>query len=107
MTDESTPVNQQHPLYAEDRANLDKLLTYEAPTDANLVDLARLLIRYDGFPGASDLQKDMVRTMRLWKLNREELNHRARRLWSAGFRAGNVLTNTVGSGFDTSDSDST
>ena len=105
MTDESTPVNQQHPLYAEDRANLDKLLTYEAPTDANLVDLARLLIRYDGFPGASDLQKDMVRTMHLWKLNREELNHRVRKLWNAGFRTRNVLANTVGSGFDTADSD--
>ena len=43
---------QAHPLEASDRDLVDGLLAATTPTDEQLVDAARLLIRYDGFPGA-------------------------------------------------------
>ena len=50
---------QVHPLYATDRDLVDRLLATEAPADADLVELGRLLMRYEGFPGALDLQEDL------------------------------------------------
>jgi hypothetical protein len=98
---------QTHPLHGLDRERLDGLLAMATPTDADLVDLARLLIRYEGFPGASDLQADLEKTLRLWGLSRPELNNRCRQIWAAGFRPGQVNSATetaaVGSGFDSSD----
>ncbi len=97
------PDPQAHPLYATDREVVDGLLAAETPTDGQLVDLARLLIRYDGFPGADDLHDDLARTLRLWGLDREELHQRTRALWAAGYRPGAVVqADPVGSGFDTS-----
>jgi hypothetical protein len=66
------------------------------------VDAARLLMRYEGFPGAADLQQDLARVLRLWKLDREALQGRTRALWAAGFRPGPAApAEAVGSGFDT------
>ena len=41
---------QAHPLEASDRDLVDGLLAATTPSDEQLVDAARLLIRYDGFP---------------------------------------------------------
>jgi hypothetical protein len=69
-----------------------------------LVDAARLLSRYDGFPGAADLRDDLERVLRLWGLDRASLRARTRALWAAGYRPGLAVGGeAVGSGFDTAD----
>ena len=98
-------LNQSHPLEASDRDHLDRMLARESPQDGDLADLARLLIRYDGFPGAVDLQRDMQRLLSIWKLSRDELNQRVRGLWTAGYRPGPAGDEAVGSGFDTSEAE--
>ncbi|MFM7734087.1 MAG: DUF3288 family protein [Cyanobium sp.] len=96
------PAEQNHPLHAIDRQTVDGLLAVEAPADQHLVDAARLLNRYDGFPGAPDLRDDLERVLRLWKLDRGALQARTRALWSAGYRPGAAQPGeAVGSGFDT------
>jgi hypothetical protein len=97
---------QNHPLHALDRHTIDGLLAVESPADQHLVDAARLLNRYDGFPGATDLRDDLERVLRLWKLDRGTLQARARALWSAGYRPGAAQPGeAVGSGFDTAAGD--
>ena len=95
--------DQNHPLYSIDRNHIDALLTRHSPTDDDLVDLARLLNRYDGFPGANDLQMDMEKIIKLWGLTKDELNLKTRKLWDEGYRPGSHQDDTVGSGFDTSE----
>ena len=95
---------QSHPLHALDRQVVDALLAASSPSDAHLVDAARLLNRYDGFPGATDLREDLDRVLRLWGLDRSSLQARTRAIWAAGFRPGLAAgTEAVGSGFDTAD----
>ena len=97
--------DQNHPLYSIDRDHLDRLLAKEFPGDGDIVDLARLLLRYEGFPGASDLREDMNKTLRLWGFSREILNAKARKIWEDGFRPGQKVEDSIGSGFDTEDSE--
>lgn len=95
---------QSHPLHALDRQVIDGLLAAETPSEAQLVDAARLLHRYDGFPGARDLREDLERVLRLWGLDRPALQARTRAIWAAGFRPGlAAAAEAVGSGFDTAD----
>ncbi|CAK6694501.1 DUF3288 family protein [Synechococcus sp. CBW1107] len=102
-SDGSASPSQAHPLYATDRDLVDGLLAAREPSDGQLVDLARLLNRYDGFPGAEDLQDDLRKTLRLWGLSLEELQRRTRAIWAQGYRPGAVVgAEAVGSGFDTS-----
>ncbi|MEO1590662.1 MAG: DUF3288 family protein [Cyanobacteria bacterium J06632_22] len=61
-----------HPQYKNDREAVNKLMGAE-PTDFNLAELARLRIRYDGFPGAQDIRKDLDRAMADWGLNETAL----------------------------------
>lgn len=95
---------QSHPLYRLDRQTVDRLLAASAPGEADLVDAARLLSRYEGFPGAFDLQNDLERVIRLWGLNRESLQAQTRALWQGGYRPGAGVSGAepVGSGFDAS-----
>jgi hypothetical protein len=98
---------QAHPLYASDRDLVDQLLAASDPSDGQLVDLGRLLLRYADFPGALDLQDDLAKTLRLWGLSQEQLNLRCRAIWAAGYRPGaEAAPQAVGSGFDTADQDS-
>lgn len=95
---------QSHPLHALDRQVIDGLLAAATPSDAHLVDAARLLNRYDGFPGAGDLRDDLDRVLRHWGLDRAALQTRTRAIWAAGFRPGLAAAGeAVGSGFDTAD----
>ena len=94
---------QDHPLYKVDRETIDRLLAQESPKDQDVVDLARLFLRYEGFPGALDIQDDMERALRLWDLTRESLNKKAREIWERGFRPGITPDEAVGSSFDTSE----
>ncbi|WP_416675113.1 DUF3288 family protein [Egbenema bharatensis] len=76
---DSTPKDQQHPLYTDDRQILNTLLN-EQPTDYNLAELARLNIRYRGFPGARDIQTDLESILKKWGLTEEELFEKTRQI---------------------------
>ena len=96
---------QKHPLYTTDREHVDRLSARNPPEDIDLVDLARLIIRYEDFQGANDLKVDIQKIMKKWNLNREELELKTRAIWSNGFRpTSSPIDESVGSGFDTSDS---
>tara|TARA_B100000700_G_C14518013_1_gene611753 strand:- start:87 stop:389 length:303 start_codon:yes stop_codon:yes gene_type:complete len=93
-------MEQQHPLYSIDRDLLDGLLAKVNPSDQDFVDLARLFVRYEEFPGAFDIQEDMNKILKSWGISRENLNKRSREIWESGYRPGQKFDETVGSGFD-------
>ena len=96
---------QNHPLYSTDREKIDRLCSIDSPESIDFVELARLLIRYQDFKGAEDLNSDMEKLLKKWSLNRNKLNAITRKIWSEGFRpTSSSSTEDVGSGFDTSDS---
>ena len=96
---------QNHPLYSTDRENLDRLMGINSPESIDFVELARLLIRYQDFKGADDLNSDMEKLLKKWRLNRVRLEEITRKIWSDGFRpTSSTSPDNVGSGFDTSDS---
>lgn len=74
---------QLHPLHNRDRAIVNHLLN-SAITDYNLVELARLRIRYQGFPGARDIQADLDQIMLAWDLTETSLYDRTRQIHSNG-----------------------
>ena len=99
---------QNHPLYLTDRGNLDRLIGIDSPSSIDFVELARLIIRYQDFNGADDLNSDMKKLLKKWGLNREKLEEITRKIWSDGFRdTSSSSPDNVGSGFDTSDSSQT
>lgn len=80
----STPEtkDQQHPLWSRDRQVINTLLEAEA-TDYNLVELARLRVRYKGFPGARDIQADLDKALTQWQLSEAELFAQTRAIHAA------------------------
>jgi hypothetical protein len=79
MPEDSATKDQQHPLWSSDRRIVDALLGGE-PTDYNLAELARLRIRYRGFPGARDIQTDLDKILIQWQLTEEELFSKTRQI---------------------------
>ncbi|MEG4028323.1 MULTISPECIES: DUF3288 family protein [unclassified Microcoleus] len=75
--------DQQHPQYKRDRASVDTLLGGEA-TDYNLSELARLIIRYRGFPGARDIQSDLKKVLQKWNYTEESLYEQTRKIHATG-----------------------
>jgi len=71
--------DQQHPQWESDRQVVNTLLV-EEPSDYNLAELARLRIRYRGFPGARDIQADMEKALSRWQLTEEELFVKTRQI---------------------------
>jgi Protein of unknown function (DUF3288) len=71
--------DQQHPLYSRDREVLNNLIQ-EGSSDYNLAELARLKIRYNGFPGARDIQADLEKLLQQWELTEAELYQKTRQL---------------------------
>ncbi|EKQ71314.1 Protein of unknown function (DUF3288) [Leptolyngbyaceae cyanobacterium JSC-12] len=76
---ETQQKDQQHPQWQSDRRTVDALLS-GAPTDFNLAELARLRIRYRGFPGARDIQADLDTVLERWELTEEALFERTRQI---------------------------
>ena len=95
---------QIHPLYIRDRVHVDRMLSKESPNSDDLIDLARLFIRYEDFLGASDLKSDLFKILKNWDLDRDVLNSKTRQIWLDGFVNNESTEKDVGSGFDTSDS---
>jgi hypothetical protein len=75
--------DQQHPLWSRDRQMADRLLQ-EEPNDYNLAELARLRIRYSGFPGAWDIQTDLDNVLKKWNLTEETLLEKTRQIHTSG-----------------------
>lgn len=79
MASASENKEQQHPLYSRDRQLVNSLLSGEA-TDYNMAELARLRIRYRGFPGARDIQTDLDQVMQLWGFTETTLYEKTRQI---------------------------
>ncbi|MFZ4640816.1 MAG: DUF3288 family protein [Nodosilinea sp.] len=75
--------DQQHPQYKDDRQAVSQLLLADV-SDFNLVELARLIIRYDGFPGARDIQADLQKALARWQLTEADLFTRTRAIHQQG-----------------------
>jgi hypothetical protein len=71
--------DQQHPQWQSDRQTVNKLMT-EDPTDFNLAELARLSVRYQGFPGGRDIQTDLETVLKKWQLTPETLFEKTREI---------------------------
>jgi hypothetical protein len=74
---------QQHPQEKPDREVVNNLLGGE-PSDLNLVECARLRVRYRGFPGAREIQRDLDTVLQNWGLTETELFERTRLLHGRG-----------------------
>ena len=76
-------LEQKHPQEKRDRAIVDRLLRAE-PSEINLVELARLRIRYHNFPGARDIQQDLDLVLQQWQLEEEQLYEKTRQIHAMG-----------------------
>jgi len=77
----------QHPQYGPDRQVLNQLLAQAKQTpfsDLVLAEVARLRIRYMGFPGARDIQADLDQALQMWGLTEAELFQRTRAIHARG-----------------------
>ncbi|MDY7013239.1 MAG: DUF3288 family protein [Cyanobacteriota bacterium] len=77
------PQDRRHPQENRDRAIVDRLIA-EGKSDYNLAELARLRIRYQGFPGARAIQSDLNNLLVQWGLSEEELFAKTRQLHDNG-----------------------
>lgn len=78
-SDQLSSKDQQHPQWSSDRQTVDRLLR-EDSNDYNLVELARLRIRYAGFPGARDIQASIEKILQQWNLTEDVLYARTRQI---------------------------
>ena len=93
---------QIHPLHATDKKIVDSLITKEIPEEYDLINLARLINRYEQFPGENELKQDIEKTLKFWRISKKDLFLKTRDLWSNNFRPSSTNKDLVGSGFDTS-----
>lgn len=68
-----------HPQYQKDRNLLNTIMSGTADK-MNMAELARLRVRYDGFQGARDIQKDLDKVLENWGLTEAELFAKTREL---------------------------
>ena len=96
-------INEQiHPLHATDKNIIDSLITNKKPEDHDFINLARLINRYRDFPGEVEIKNDIEKTLKFWKITKNELFSKTKIIWSKSFRPSNTNKDLVGSGFDTS-----
>jgi hypothetical protein len=84
MAEPNNPRDQRHPQYDGDRELLNQLLQQQEPRERHLADLARLRIRYRGFPGARDIQRDLDQVLQRWHLDEEALFTKTRQIHQVG-----------------------
>ena len=92
---------QTHPLHATDKKLIDSLIAKNRPEDFDLINLARLIKRYDNFPGEIEIKEDIKKTLKFWNITQDILFSKTKKLWSSNFRPSNPSKDLVGSGFDT------
>ena len=93
---------QTHPLHATDKNIIDSLITKEKLEDLDFINLARLINRYQNFPGEIEIKNDIEKILKFWKISKNELFLKTKKIWSKNFRPSNTNKDLVGSGFDTS-----
>ena len=93
---------QTHPLHATDKNIIDSLITKEKPEDIDLINLARLINRYTNFPGEFEIKDDIEKILKFWKITKNELFSKTKKIWSKNFRPSGTNKDLVGSSFDTS-----
>ena len=93
---------QTHPLHAIDKNIIDSLIAKEKANDLDLINLARLINRYTDFPGEIEIKNDIEKILKFWKITKNELFSKTKKIWSNNFRPSNTNKDLVGSGFDTS-----
>ncbi len=93
---------QTHPLHSTDKKIIDSLITKEKPEDIDYINLARLINRYNNFPGETEIKNDIEKILKFWKITKNELFSITKDIWSKNFRPINTNKDLVGSGFDTS-----
>ena len=93
---------QTHPLHETDKKIIDSLITKEIPEDLDFINLARLINRYNDFPGEIEIKNDIEKILKFWKITKNELFSNTKKIWSNSFRPSNTNKDLVGSGFDTS-----
>jgi hypothetical protein len=76
-------LDQTHPQDRKDSEVVNRLLSSQ-PEPKNLADLARLLIRYNNFPGAREIQKNLQKVLHNWQLTEETLFEQTRQLYATG-----------------------
>ena len=93
---------QIHPLHDSDKEIIDSLIVKSNPEDFDLINLARLIKRYQNFIGEKDLKADLAKILSFWKISEESLFSKTRIIWSNNFNPSNRSDDLIGSGFDTS-----
>ena len=93
---------QTHPLHAVDKNIIDSLITNEKPKDIDFINLARLINRYNNFPGEKEIKNDIEKILNFWKITKNDLYTKTKSIWAKSFRPSNTNKDLVGSGFDTS-----
>ena len=83
MTSTANHQDQKHPQEKNDRAIIDRIFSGE-PTNDNLADIGRLLIRYRNFPGAREIQKNLQLILKKWQLTEMQLYEKTRQLHATG-----------------------
>ncbi len=76
--------DQRHPQYTKDRQIVNDLLAQSAPSNRDHADLARLIVRYQGFVGARDIQADLLKVLNNWQLTEEALFTKTRAIHAIG-----------------------
>lgn len=77
---EQSRLPQRHPQEKLDRLIVDRLLESDPQEPMALAELARLRVRYRGFPGAAEIQAQLDRLLVKWQLSEEELFAKTRDL---------------------------
>ena len=93
---------QTHPLHSTDKEIIDSLIIKENPEDLDYINLARLINRYSNFHGEIEIKNDIEKILKFWKITKNELFSKTKKIWSNSFRPSNTNKDLVGSGFDTS-----
>ena len=94
--------NQIHPLHSTDKKIIDSLIAKDVPEDFDLINIARLINRYENFPGENEIKNDIIKILKFWNYTKDSLFKKTKILWSNNFRPSNTTKDLVGSGFDTS-----
>ncbi|MEC4803673.1 MAG: DUF3288 family protein [Jaaginema sp. PMC 1079.18] len=75
--------DQTHPQERKDSISIENL-SQAGRSDYNLAELARLCIRYQGFPGAREIQAKLQGLIQAWGLTEESLYATTRELHQTG-----------------------
>ena len=93
---------QIHPLHDIDKSIIDVLVVKQKPEAIDFINLARLINRYNNFPGEKNLKNDLEKILKFWNITEELLFEKTRIIWSNNFKPTNTPKDLIGSGFDTS-----